>query len=193
VLEAAVTEEAGDSFDVGTVIKDIDRKGMAGAVPGDMLFDASGFDPTVDRLEAHVIRRQLEDWGVEIFIFVRLTDEADDFVRKRDDHAGVGRVTLGFVLLELKQMVGEIDVLIGKILDIAEAEATIEAEDEGATDFGILLWVVIGDELLHLLLREHVFAQDLVIDLDGDASAGIFAYDIVLESVVDNLFETLEA
>ena len=97
-----MTEEAGDSFDVGTVIKDIDRKGMACAVPGDMLFDACGFDPTVDRLEAHVIRRQLEDWGVEILIFARLTDEADDFVRKRDDHAGVGRMTFGFVLLELK-------------------------------------------------------------------------------------------
>ena len=102
-------------------------------------------------------------------------------------------MTLGFVLLELKQMVGEIDVLIGKILDIAEAEATIEAEDEGTTDFGILLWVVIGDELLHLLLREHVFTENLIIDLDGDADARILLHVLMFDSVVDDLFETLEA
>ena len=102
-----------------------------------------------------------------------LADETDDFIRKRNDNAGVDRVTFGLVLLELKQLVREIDIAIGEILDIAETEAAIEAENEGTTDFGILLWVVIGDELLHLLLREHVFTEDLVVDLDGNASAGV--------------------
>ena len=80
-------------------------------------------------------------------------------------------MTFGLVLLELKQLVGEIDIAISEILDIAETEAAIEAEDEGTTDFGVLLWVVIGDELLHLLLREYVFTENLIIDLDGQGIA----------------------
>ena len=101
-------------------------------------------------------------------------------------------MTFGLVLLELKQLVREIDIAIGEILDIAETEATIEAEDEGTTDFGILLWVVIGDELLHLLLRQHVFAENLIIDFNGDAGARILLHVLMLDSVVDDLFETLE-
>ena len=115
-----MTEEAGDSLDVGTIIKDVDRKRMAGAVPGDMLVDAGRFNPAVDRLEAHGVRRQLEQERIEILILGWLADETDDFIRKRDDHAGIGRVPLGLVLLELKQLVREIDIAIGEILDIAE-------------------------------------------------------------------------
>ena len=102
VFEAAVTEAAGDSLDVGAIIEDVDGKRMAGAVPGDMLVDSGRFNPAVDRLEAHGVRRQLEQERIEVLILGWLADETDDFIRKRNDHAGVGRVTFGLVLLELK-------------------------------------------------------------------------------------------
>ena len=49
VLETAVTEERCHSFDVGTLVEDVDSERVAGAVPGDVLFDACAFDPTFDR------------------------------------------------------------------------------------------------------------------------------------------------
>lgn len=122
-----MTEEAGHCLDVGAIVEDVDRKRMAGAVPGDMLGDAGRFNPAVDRLEAHGVRRQLEQERIEVLILGWLADETDDFIRKRNDNALVGRMTFGLVLLELKQLVGEIDIAISEIFDIAETEAAIEA------------------------------------------------------------------
>ena len=102
-------------------------------------------------------------------------------------------MAFGFVLLEAQQLVGIIDVFISQILDIAETESAVEAEDERPTDFVVLQRMMIGEELGYFIFRKDILAKDLVIDLDGDACAGIFADDIVLNGIVDDFLETLEA
>ena len=63
---------------------------------------------------------EVEDKTVFILTFARLADEVEKAIVERDDNAGMGRVTLGFVLLELQQTVGIIDVVESEVFDIAE-------------------------------------------------------------------------
>ena len=47
MLQSAMTEETGDSLDVGTVIEDVHGEAMAGAMPADVFFDTGTFYPSL--------------------------------------------------------------------------------------------------------------------------------------------------
>ena len=89
-----MAEEAGQRFDVGTVIKNVDCEGVAGAVPGYIFRYACAFDPTFDGFVTHLVGWQFEDEAVFVFILCRFSDKGDDFVAERDDDTTGCGVTL---------------------------------------------------------------------------------------------------
>ena len=52
VLQTAVAEEAGNGLDIGSVVEDVHSKGVASAMPADVLIDAGTFHPSLDGLTA---------------------------------------------------------------------------------------------------------------------------------------------
>ena len=52
VLQPTVAEQAGNSLDVGSVIEDVHGKGMAYAMPTDVLVDTGTLHPSLDGLTA---------------------------------------------------------------------------------------------------------------------------------------------
>ena len=52
VLQTAMTKEAGNGLDVGTIVEDVHGEGMASAMPADVLVDAGTFHPSLDGLTA---------------------------------------------------------------------------------------------------------------------------------------------
>ena len=71
VLQAAMTEDAGDGLDVGAIVEEVDSAGMAGAMPTDMFVYTSTFHPSPDRLAATLVGREVEDEGFLGFAFSR--------------------------------------------------------------------------------------------------------------------------
>ena len=52
MFQTAVAEKAGNSLDICTIVEDVHSKGVASAVPADVLVDAGTFNPSLDRLAA---------------------------------------------------------------------------------------------------------------------------------------------
>lgn len=47
-----MTKKAGSGLDIGTVVEDVHSKGVASAMPADVLVDAGTFNLSLDRLAA---------------------------------------------------------------------------------------------------------------------------------------------
>ena len=47
-----MAKKAGNGLDIGTVVEDVHSKGMASAMPADVLVDAGTFHPSLDGLTA---------------------------------------------------------------------------------------------------------------------------------------------
>ncbi len=75
VGEAAVSEDAGYGFDVGSVAQQVRTAAMSGAVPGDVLLNTGASNPVAQGFQAHSMRRQWEDDLIAVAVF-RLTDES---------------------------------------------------------------------------------------------------------------------
>ena len=58
-----MTKDAGDSLDVGAIVKEVDGTGVAGAVPTDVLVDAGTLHPPFNGLAAAFVGREIEDEG----------------------------------------------------------------------------------------------------------------------------------
>ena len=52
VLQSAVAEQAGNGLDVGAIVEDVHGKGVASAMPADVLVDTSTLHPSLDGLTA---------------------------------------------------------------------------------------------------------------------------------------------
>lgn len=102
--EAAVAEDAGDGFDVGSVAQQVGAAAVAGAVPGDVLLDAGAGYPVAQSFQAHGMRRQREDYLIAVAVF-GLTDKVQKSVVERNDYTAGGAVCLGLALLEFQQFV----------------------------------------------------------------------------------------
>ena len=77
VLQAAMAKDAGDSLDVVTIVEEVDGAGMAGTVPADVLVDAGTFHPSLHRLAATLVGREIEDEGFFCLPFSRSTNQSD--------------------------------------------------------------------------------------------------------------------
>ena len=139
-FQAGMAEKCGNGFDVSSVVEDVDGEGMAGAVPGDVLVDACFGNPVFHGFDAHGVGWQIEYQLVSVAIG-RCSDKTKKAVVEREGDATGGGMTFGFALLEGEQAVGEIDVVVGQILDIAEAETAVEAENERTFDIGVHAWI----------------------------------------------------
>jgi len=73
MFQTAMSQQAGDCFDICAVIQDIDGKRMSGAMPADMLVYSGSFHPTPYRLATTFVRRQNEYGNIQIAIFRRIT------------------------------------------------------------------------------------------------------------------------
>ena len=79
VLQSAMPKDAGDSLDVVAIVEEVHSARMAGTVPTDMLVDAGTFHPSLHRLAATLVGREIEDEGFLGLPFsrsVNLSDEA---------------------------------------------------------------------------------------------------------------------
>lgn len=104
VGEAAVSEDAGYGLDVGTVAEEVGAAAVAGAVPGDVLFDTGASHPVAQGFQAHGMRRKWEDNLITVAI-LGLTDKMQKSVIKRNDYTAGRAMSFGFALLELQQFV----------------------------------------------------------------------------------------
>ena len=52
MLQTAMTKEAGNGLDIGTIVEDVHGEGMASAMPADMLVDAGTLHPPLNGLTA---------------------------------------------------------------------------------------------------------------------------------------------
>lgn len=104
VGEAAVSEDAGYGFDVGSVAQQVRSAAMTGAVPGDVLLDAGAGDPVAQGFQTHGMRRQREDDLIAVAI-LGLTDKVQESVIEGNDYTAGRVMGFGFALLELQQFV----------------------------------------------------------------------------------------
>lgn len=104
VGEAAVSEDAGYGFDVGSVTQQVSSATVTGAVPGDVLLDAGAGHPVAQGFQAHGMRRQWEDDLIAVAI-LGLTDKVQKSVVERYDNSTGRAMSLGFALLKLQQLV----------------------------------------------------------------------------------------
>ena len=160
VFQAAMAEQTGNGLDVGTIVQDVDGKGMTGAVPADMLVDAGTLHPSPHRLTTALVSREVKD---EVFLslagILGLTDKRQQAVAQRYRYPTACGVTLGLVLLKRQQSVGIVDAAILQVFDITEPHARIETEDESVADIFFLSWIMGVYEPLNLLLREDILVR----------------------------------
>ena len=62
VGESAVTEDAGNGLDVGTVAQQVRSATVAGAVPSDMFLDAGTGDPVAQGFQAHGVAGSVKEY-----------------------------------------------------------------------------------------------------------------------------------
>ena len=95
-----MTEQAGDSLDVRTVIKYINCETVSGAVPGNVLIYPCHPDPVLDSLTATFIGGQLEDNCVLVLFFRRFTDQIKETIIKWYVNATLRRMFFGLRLVK---------------------------------------------------------------------------------------------
>lgn len=104
VGEAAVPEDAGYGLDVGSVAQQVRSAAMTGAVPSDMLLDASASHPVAQGFQAHGVTWKWGDNLITVTIF-RLTDECQESVIEGNDYSAGRTMRLGLALLEFQKFV----------------------------------------------------------------------------------------
>lgn len=67
--ETAVSEDAGDGLDVGTVAQQVCSATVTGAVPGDVFLDTGTGDPVAKSFQTHGVAREREDNLITIAVF----------------------------------------------------------------------------------------------------------------------------
>lgn len=104
VGEAAVSEDAGNGLDVGTVAQQVRSATVAGSVPGDVFLDTGASHPVAKSLQTHGVTWKREDNLITIAVF-RLSYECQKSVVERYDNSTGRAMSLGFALLEFQQLV----------------------------------------------------------------------------------------
>ena len=99
VGETAVSEDAGDGLDVGTVAQRVRSATVTGTVPGDVLLDAGASHPVAQGFQAHGMRWQWEDDLIAVAI-LGLTDKVQKSVVERYDNSTGCAMGFGLALLE---------------------------------------------------------------------------------------------
>lgn len=126
------------------------------------------------------MRRQWEDDLIAVAI-LGLTDKVQKSVIEGNDYSAGCAMGFGLALLKLQQFVRVIDVGIGEIFNIAPTESAVEAEDKGAVNVGILLFVMRIGEQNDFFLTEDFFFELAVVFLDRDTSARILCNYVLVE------------
>ena len=145
VGEAAVAEDAGYGLDVGSVAQQVGAAAVTGAVPSNVFLDAGASYPVPQCFQTHGVARKREDNLIAVAVF-RLANESQKSVVEWDVYSAGCAMGFGLALLELKKLVGVVDVGIGEIFDIAPTESAVETEDKGTVNVGILLVIVRGNK-----------------------------------------------
>ena len=85
VGEATVSENAGDSLDVGSVAQQVRSAAMTCAVPGDVFLDAGAGHPVAQGFQTHGVARKGEDYLIAVAIF-GLANKVQESVVERYDY-----------------------------------------------------------------------------------------------------------
>lgn len=104
VGETAVSENAGNGLDVGSVAQQVRSATVTGAVPSDMFLDTGACDPVTKGFQTHGVAWKWEDDLITVAVF-RLTYESQKPVIERYDNSTGCAMCLGFALFELQQLV----------------------------------------------------------------------------------------
>ena len=145
VGEAAVSENAGNGLDVGSVAEEVGAAAVAGAVPGYVLFNTGTGDPVTQCFQTHGVAWKWEDDLIAVAI-LGLTDKVQKTVIEGNDYSAGCAMGFGLALLKLQQFVRVVDIGVGEVFDIAPTKTAVQTEDERTVNVGILLVIVRGNK-----------------------------------------------
>ena len=164
-------------------------KRMTGAMPGNMLINTGPFNPVTEDLQTHRITRKVEN---KLIRPGTNPDKRQQTIAQRNLDMAVRTAAFCLHLLEKQQLIRIVDVAETKLSDIAITNTRIQRKNECPANLRIQTRIIRGQQLLDLFFAKDLFPKGVGIDFTNNVQAWIFSHNILVNSRLNHLFETLK-